>query len=171
MRFTVLGRLRVDSEAGQIPIPAAKQRVLLAALITRVNRAVPVDTLIEVLWAGEPPASARKALRWHVMKLREALGDKELLVWETDGYALRTDPGNVDCKRFEELARDANPYVDSQPVLAGRWLGEALALWHGTAFEEFDDVTELSEESRRLDELRLTVLAQWYAVELRLGRH
>ena len=50
-------------------------------------RVVPVDVLIEELWAGNPPASARKSLQKYVWELRCHLGD-EAVVTEGLGYRL-----------------------------------------------------------------------------------
>ena len=49
MRFLVLGPIQVLQDGRTIPIPAGKQRALLAALLVDANRSVPVDTLIERL--------------------------------------------------------------------------------------------------------------------------
>jgi len=41
-------------------IDAPKQRALLALLLLHANEVVSSDRLVEELWSGEPPASARR---------------------------------------------------------------------------------------------------------------
>jgi DNA-binding SARP family transcriptional activator len=51
-----------------LDIGPAKQRALLAVLLIHSNEVVPTDRLIDLLWGDAPPASAHKALRYHVSK-------------------------------------------------------------------------------------------------------
>jgi DNA-binding SARP family transcriptional activator len=53
-----------------IAIPAAKQRALLAILLLGANELLTGDRLIDQLWGGRPPASARKVLQTYVSKIR-----------------------------------------------------------------------------------------------------
>jgi hypothetical protein len=53
MQFAVLGPLLVSGDGdGEIPLAAGRLRVLLAALVVRANRVVPVDELVEIVWDG-----------------------------------------------------------------------------------------------------------------------
>ena len=66
MWFGLLGPLCVSHEGADIPVPAAKQRVLLAALLVRFGRVVPSAELAETVWDGTPPARAHVTLRSYV---------------------------------------------------------------------------------------------------------
>ena len=58
MEFCLLGPLAVRSGDTVLPIPRGKQRVLLAVLLARAGQIVPVDELIELIWAGRPPGAS-----------------------------------------------------------------------------------------------------------------
>lgn len=74
-RFGLLGPLLVEDPAGQvIAVQAAKQRIVLAALLLSPNAAVSLERLAEVLWDTRPPQNARAVARTYVMRLRQALG-------------------------------------------------------------------------------------------------
>src|SRR5947209_5695271 len=56
MRLGILGSLLVaDDHGNQITVAAARQRTLLAALLVRANRTVPVEELAELVWDTAPP--------------------------------------------------------------------------------------------------------------------
>ena len=59
-------------------VGTGKQRALLALLLLHGNNVVSVETLIDGLWDGEPPASARKAIQVYVSRLRKALGSERI---------------------------------------------------------------------------------------------
>src|SRR6266702_1220402 len=89
MDFGVLGPLRVHDGTRELRVPAAKQRVLLAALILRVGRVVTVEELVEYVWDGEVPGRSTGSLRTHMTRLRQALGPAgELIRTVPSGYVL-----------------------------------------------------------------------------------
>ena len=53
-------------------MPGAKERLLLA-LLAAAGPGVSTDALAETLWNGDPPATARKSLQVHLVRLRSAL--------------------------------------------------------------------------------------------------
>src|SRR5690349_17824486 len=105
MEFCLLGPLTVRRRGVDLPIRPGKQRQLLAALALGAGRPVSLDDLIAVLWAAEPPVSARQSLQNCVMRLRRALGEAGAARIGTrpGGYALRVEPDELDVARFEAL--------------------------------------------------------------------
>src|SRR3954468_12127837 len=74
MRIAVLGPLEVQADDhAPVAVPGAKERMLLAALVAGAPGVVSTDSLAETLWNGAPPASARKSLQAHVVRLRSSL--------------------------------------------------------------------------------------------------
>ena len=71
--FRVLGPLRICVRGTEVPIHAAKQRALAAALILHTNKTVVLDELSDVLWDEHPPRDVRGAIQAYVMRLRHAL--------------------------------------------------------------------------------------------------
>jgi DNA-binding SARP family transcriptional activator len=77
VRFGLLGPLLVRRGGLVVPIPSAKQRVMLAALLLGANRVVSLDELCAQLWGDVRPASALMTLRNYVKRARYALGDTD----------------------------------------------------------------------------------------------
>src|SRR2546429_7469078 len=73
MEFRLLGPVEAYHEGRQVDLGRRRERCLLAILLLEVNRPVPVDRLIGLLWDGRPPASARGALHTHMSRLRGRL--------------------------------------------------------------------------------------------------
>ncbi|MFF2521200.1 AfsR/SARP family transcriptional regulator [Streptomyces liangshanensis] len=186
MDIDVLGALAVRHNGKSITPTAPKPRQVLAVLALHADQVVPVAALIEELWAGEPPRSARTTLQTYVLQLRSliaaALGSepggaeqrtaKDILITLPGGYRLDTGGGTSDVKEFDRLAglgyraADAGDYPR-----AARQLREALALWTGPAFADVQGGAQLDMEIRRLEESRLCALDQRIEADLRLGRH
>jgi len=59
MEFRILGPLEVLEEGRPVALGGAKQRALLAVLLLHANEVVSRDRLIDELWGGEPPDTAR----------------------------------------------------------------------------------------------------------------
>ncbi len=70
MDIDVLGALAVRENGISITPTAPKPRQVLALLALHADQVVPVSALIEELWAGEPPRSARTTLQTYVLQLR-----------------------------------------------------------------------------------------------------
>jgi hypothetical protein len=62
IRFGLLGRITVNRGVGPVELRAPTARNLLAALLLNANRVVPVAQLVEVMWGGDPPATAVASL-------------------------------------------------------------------------------------------------------------
>ena len=66
MRIAVLGPLEVlTEELAPVAVPGAKERLLLAVLTASAPGVVSSDRLVDTLWDGTPPDSARKSLQAH----------------------------------------------------------------------------------------------------------
>ena len=165
MRFLILGPLEVVVASGErLPIAGSKERTILACLIAKTGRVVPVDDLIEELWGDRPPKNPEKALVSYVSRLRRALGpgrtsdtDSGLVVYRGDGYILEADGHVVDAIRFEQLAGEGHRLLDTgRPAEADPVLDEALGLWRGAAYQGYRYTGFGAAEGDRLDELRRT---------------
>ena len=128
MEFRILGPLEVVEQGRALPLGGARQRTLLALLLTRANEVVSADRLIDELWGAQPPRTAANALQYHVSQLRKALAPHEAIVTQEPGYLIRVGPDELDLLRFELLVEEAR---QATPELAARLLREALDLWRG----------------------------------------
>ncbi|WP_439661879.1 BTAD domain-containing putative transcriptional regulator [Lentzea sp. HUAS TT2] len=149
--YRVLGPLEVLLDGEPVPLPGGRCHVLLATLLLRPNRLVPVDELVDHVWDGEPPTAGRahKSLQMVVRRLRVALGDADCVRTLPGGYQAALDPDQLDLLRFRALASSGD-------------LGVASALWRGPALVNVrsdrlhrDDVPLLVNERLSVLERRL----------------
>lgn len=173
--FGVLGPLRIRMADGVVPVRAARQRTLAAALILRANRNVAIDELTEFLWDDRPPRGARGAVQAYVMRLRRALGDgarHELIRTVAGGYLLAVPPETVDLLRFRNLVCAAERSVDAGHLAAAsRQFGQALGLWRGPPFSDIESDVLRRGETFMLAEQRLLTIERRIEIELAMGRH
>jgi DNA-binding SARP family transcriptional activator len=172
IEFGVLGPLLVRCGAARLPIPPGKQRALLAGLLLAANQIVSYDALIDTLWGGDPPPSARVSLQNYVKRLRRSLADCDRIATERRGYLLRVLPGELDLQDFEELARAGRVAARASDwaAAAGRF-AEALSLWRGEPLADVCADVLAQREVPRLAELRLQTLESRIDADLHLGRH
>ncbi|MFG3259350.1 BTAD domain-containing putative transcriptional regulator [Streptomyces sp. NPDC048172] len=152
----------------------ARQRVVLAALLVDVNRAVTVEQLMSRVWGEEPPQRARGTLHSYLSRLRSALAPGDTgtspLTRRPGGYALNVDPLSVDLHRFRHLLARARE-GGTADTRAASLIQEALGLWRGEEpFAGLDTpwlagLRDSLAHERRTAELDLT------DVRLRLGHH
>ena len=167
MEFRILGPLEVVEQGRALPLGGARQRALLALLLTRANEVVSADRLIDELWGAQPPRTAANALQYHVSQLRKALAPHEAIVTQEPGYVIRVGPDELDLLRFELLVEEAR---QAAPELAARRLREALDLWRGPPLADLAHESFAQTEILRLEELRLAALERRFDADLALGR-
>src|SRR5207244_1520873 len=138
MEFRILGPLEVVSQGQALDLGGHKRRAVLALLLMEANRAVSSDRLIEALWEGAPPETARKALQVHISELRKLLG-REQLQTVAPGYLLRVEADELDLARFQRLQEQGRPR-------------EALSLWRGPPLVELAYQQFAQAEIARLQE-------------------
>ena len=127
--YGLLGPVEVRVDGHAVPLPGARQRLVLTMLLVDANRVVPADRLIDELWEAALPADPRGALRTQVSRLRRALGPAggDLATVE-GGYRLTVQRSQLDVTRFEDMLAEADEASGQQAL---RLLDEALALWRG----------------------------------------
>ncbi|MCX5016678.1 MULTISPECIES: AfsR/SARP family transcriptional regulator [unclassified Streptomyces] len=189
MDIEVLGTLAVREQGVSVTPTAPKPRQVLALLALHADQVVPVSALIEELWAGTPPRSARTTLQTYVLQLRTLIATaleqgeggeggegrrtaKDVLVTLPGGYLLNSGGGTSDVREFDRLAGMGYRAMDAGDFPgAARLLREALSLWSGPAFADVQGGIQLDMETRRLEETRLCALDQRIEADLRIGRH
>jgi DNA-binding SARP family transcriptional activator len=180
MRIAVLGPLAVATDDGApVALPGAKERLLLAVLTAGAPGFVSTDLLADSLWDGDPPASARKSLQAHVVRLRSALepgrpagSTGRYVVRRGTGYALAVGSSDVDALLIADRAARGHARLGAGDFAqAERDLASALALWHGDPYADWPDASFAEPERRRLLEVRAGALAGLLEARLQLGRH
>jgi DNA-binding SARP family transcriptional activator len=135
----LLGPLTVRYDGVEVPIPAGKQRVLLAALLLQAGRPVGLDELAEAMWGPRLPVSARASLHTQVARLRKALaGVGPQIVTGPSGYWIEVGTAELDLARFESAlaagraAAQAGSWADAAQCWARDWPGGAVSRWPGS---------------------------------------
>ena len=169
MEFRILGPLEVADGDAVVPLAGVKQRALLALLLLSANQVVSSDRLIDELWPGQPPESARAALQVRVSQLRKALGDGgAAIITRPPGYLVRVGRDELDLQRFERLVGEAD---EAEPAGAATKLREALALWQGPPLADLAYEAFAQHAIRRLEELHVAAFEKRIDADLALGRH
>ncbi|MCL1692830.1 MAG: tetratricopeptide repeat protein, partial [Actinomycetia bacterium] len=173
MDVRILGGLEVLRDEVQIDLGPPRQRVLLARLLMNPGETVTADRLVEDLWPGDVPDTARHALHVYVSKLRAALGpDRDRLTRRNSGYRFSIEPDELDASRFVQLVAEGRASLDrGDPETAHTQLESALAMWRGPVLADIADEEFVRAEAVRLDEIRLVALEQRIAADLELGHH
>ncbi|MFG2055435.1 BTAD domain-containing putative transcriptional regulator [Micromonospora sp. NPDC048930] len=172
MRFGILGSLRVGT--GEATVTAGRDRTVLAMLLLRAGRVVPVEELIDAVWEERPPATARTQLQICVSRLRQRLAvlglPPEIIVRDPVGYGIRIEPDDLDADAFARQVEAGRAAVAAgQPTEARRHYRAALALWRGPALSGITS-RSVRRRAQALDEQRLAALEECVDVELRLGQ-
>ncbi|MGH3129047.1 MAG: BTAD domain-containing putative transcriptional regulator [Gaiellaceae bacterium] len=166
----VLGPVEIVSEAGPVRL-AAMQTRLLAALVVGGGQARSLDELVEAVWDGIAPQSARKLVQVYVSQLRKVLPAEVAIQTVEGGYAARMESGALDSERFERLLRECGEAREAgNAALAASLIEQALALWRGRAYGELAYEDFARAEGERLEELRVEAIEERLAALLELGR-
>ncbi|MBN6034086.1 BTAD domain-containing putative transcriptional regulator [Amycolatopsis sp. 195334CR] len=173
--FGVLGPLRVRHAGTSVPIPAAKQRVLLTALVMAGRDTVSAGRLMNYLWGETPPPSARNTVKNYALRLRRALTDDSgtsPILTTPNGYRLATPVQAVDLHRFQALEGRARAEATAGALAtADDLLRQALRLWRGTPLADVPSDLIQQEIVPGLTERHLATVEFSFDLELRRGRH
>jgi DNA-binding SARP family transcriptional activator/tetratricopeptide (TPR) repeat protein len=173
VEFRVLGPLRVRSGEAVVEVPAARQRVVLAALVARARQVVSFEELAEAIWADRPASAPQVSVRNYVCRLRRVLGAAGgRIVTCAPGYLLDAVDDEVDLLTFARLCREGGA-----AVRCGDWhlaedaLGRALAMWRGVPLADVPSPVLRDVHVPVLESLRLQACEWRTEARLRLGLH
>ncbi|HVQ96329.1 MAG TPA: winged helix-turn-helix domain-containing protein, partial [Mycobacteriales bacterium] len=130
VEIRLLGLVEVWAAGRRLPAGPPQQQTVLAALAVDAGRAVPVEQVIDRVWADAPPARARVAVAVRITHLRRLLaaaeaaevagagdragrepaaaaGAERWIRWQAGGYVLQVEADRVDLLRFRRLAASA----------------------------------------------------------------
>ncbi|MFL6121756.1 BTAD domain-containing putative transcriptional regulator [Actinophytocola sp.] len=150
-----------------VPLGGPGIRSVLAMLLLEPNQVVSLDRIVDVLWAHEPPASARTMVQGYVSRLRQRLteaGVPAYIATTPPGYRMVVDESLIDVTVARALLAEAPGLPAASRV---KLLDEANALWRGPALADLGGRVSAPE----LTELRLAILEARFDAQLELGRH
>ncbi|MFE7767207.1 BTAD domain-containing putative transcriptional regulator [Streptomyces sp. NPDC057438] len=173
MEFLLLGPLVIRSGGNELRVPAARQRVILAALVLNANRVVPVDNIASFVWDGTPPPSAAATIRTYVMRLRQVLGKagRARITTRAPGYLIELEEDETDLGRFTAHRRTADALVQAgRTAEAAEELRRALALWRHDPLMDVPSRTLQDMEASHLQRLHLQTRIWCVDLDLELQR-
>ncbi|GLK17417.1 SARP family transcriptional regulator [Herbiconiux flava] len=162
----VLGPVAVGRDGVWVEPTGRRAKAVLVVLALAAPRAVGVEALIDEVWGGEPPRSARGALQALVSRLRSAFGDG-VIESTTSGYRLgfETDLGEARAA----AARAAQALAGGATEDAARIAAEATALWRGAPGADLDPGELADALAAGADEVAATLDSTAAAAALALG--
>ncbi len=179
VEFRVLGPLELLRDGQPIAVSSAKQRLMLAVLLSHANDVVSVDALVGGLWSSGAPSTALGVVRSYVSHLRKVLetpastsAKPQVLVGMDGGYRLVVQSELFDAAQFERLHRagraamDEGRYADAIGLLNG-----GLALWRGRAFGDLAHEAAMQPAAQRLQELHTLTFEHRTDAAMALGGH
>ncbi len=155
MQFRLLGPVEATADGRRVPLGRRQERWLVCLLLLDAGRVLATSRILDLMWDGDAPPSARRTLHTYVARLRGTLGGYGVdLRGSGDGYLLDVDPAVVDSHRFASAVAAARLVGD--PLHRSRALWEALAMWQGPLFAGAADERLRARVGGALLELRLT---------------
>jgi len=182
MQVQLLGPLWISYADIEMAPVARKPHQILAVLLLNYSRVVPMATLIDELWDGHAPKTARAAVQIYVFELRKKLAEvtgqsmdvvgSEILRTARNGYEFVAELTQFDLRTFRRLERaGVAAMADSDLVTAARDFRAALSLWRGPALADVEPGPSIRAEVAGLEQSRATMLDHRIELELRAGRH
>jgi DNA-binding SARP family transcriptional activator len=180
MRVTLLGPVAAAAGGRELRLGGLKQRAVFALLALNAGRVVPLDRLVDELWADEPPSRATLSLQSYVARLRHVLAevsvqgaDAPRILTRPPGWLLTLDPAQVDVTQFVNLVSSARRTLAiggaDGATTATEFLEQAMEIWTGEPLAGLETVRFAREEAARLNELRLDAIELLLQAHLALG--
>lgn len=171
MKFCVLGSVEVTAGRSRLGLGGVRQRAILGYLVLHAGTVVPANRVLQALWPGVPPATARKMVQNAVSGLRRVL-TAPVLRTDPPGYRLHVDPADVDLFEFRGLALLGRAAVaEGDPARGAALLRAGLSLWRGRAFADLVENGVAWPEIAAIEEERLSAVEDRLDAELVCGRH
>ncbi|MFG2830495.1 BTAD domain-containing putative transcriptional regulator [Streptomyces sp. NPDC048434] len=161
-----------------MPLGGIKQRAMLGMLLLRANRIVPSSKLLDSLWDGRIPPTARKMLQNAASSLRGMLAcdggsaDPPVLLTHTPGYLLRVEPSSIDLNLFTQRTERGRAYAAGADwESARRVLRDALDVWRGPALADLAETCAAWPEAAAVQNAYFVAVEELFDAELACGRH
>jgi DNA-binding SARP family transcriptional activator/tetratricopeptide (TPR) repeat protein len=161
VRFGVLGPVVVNHGDGTVHMGPPRRRAVLAYLLLSRNTLVATDELIDAIWGGAEPATARAQVQMDVSGIRAILrqqGVEQALSGGQGGYRLGVEAGALDLDMFAGHLAAARELSRAKAAgAAAACLREGLALWRGPALADA--------KAAFVDSARSRLAEQWLAAQ------
>lgn len=176
LRVYLVGNVAIEHDDVLVPekrLPGRQGRRLFVVLAWERDHAVPIETLADVIWEGDPPSAWQTALRSLVSKLRGviATATPDALIEQAFGcYQLRLPADAwVDVEIAEAAVHESETAMRAGEL--GRAIGEALVA-NAIARRPFlhgDDGPWVEQRRAHLRQIRVRALTVRGEIALRNG--
>jgi DNA-binding SARP family transcriptional activator len=174
VRYLILGPVEASHEGGTVLLGRQQWRALLAYLLLRRNQVVSTEELVEALWGGVQPDTARNQIQIGISALRRRLrlsNGGSPIATRPPGYVIQVGAVALDVDVFAERVKRGQDLLNvGQPEAASDVLRNAITLWRGSALADitaaYADGARSSLHERRTGAYELLAEAQ-----LAAGRH
>jgi SARP family transcriptional regulator, regulator of embCAB operon len=175
--FRVLGPLRVLRAGADLALGGEKPRAVLALMLLRRNRTVPVSTFAEDVW-GRGAGDVQANLQVLISNLRRVLGPsgsdaQRYIQTSPAGYSMSVPDANVDLARFRSLGATGNAArAARRPADAARAYAAALREWSGErGLEDLAGVPFADAFGQTMEHEWLSVLQARIEADMACRRH
>jgi DNA-binding SARP family transcriptional activator len=169
----ILGTLEIEGSAGLPRLSSYRQRAILAKLALNANGVTSVGSLVDSIWDGNPPTTARSQIQAGVSRLRRILAESGCpasIETRPPGYRLVIQGEDLDSLRFADLTNVARAQESKGRLVAAlTTLKRALSMWRGSVLADVSS-SRLQQAAYRLTEQRLSAQLARFRIELELGR-
>ncbi len=177
VRLAVLGPLVASRGGERLDLGPPKQSAVLAVLLVKANQPVSVNTVVDAVWAEQPPAHGGNVVSKYVGRLRRLIDGPEtppdagILRRTATGYVATVDDEVLDLAEFTSRTARARQLRRAGDLAGVRGeLAAALTLWRGEPLAGL--AGPFFESARqRLAEQRMAALEERIDVDLSHGAH
>ena len=178
MMYEILGSVTIRDGERSADFPARKVQMLLILLLSRANRMVHMDEVIDEIWGEDIPRRAVDAVYVYISQLRKifdyvgGLNMSNRIATRNGGYVLSVEEEELDVNLFlkcadhgRALARENN-FAD-----AVKCFDRARRYWRGPLRWGDDCGSSIQAFAAYLNENYLATVEISNKISLRLGRH
>lgn len=172
--FLLLGPLSVRTEKGTLVLRSVRQKVILALLLLGAGGVVPMERLIEAVWGGTPPPTARSQVQICISALRRTLAAAlpgRTIETHAYGYTLTVRDEDLDTRVFDRtVLAGKRAAADGRLQESTNLFQVALSIWRGNALADLPGLV-MHSAAARLEERRLSAIEQCMEIGIELGWH
>jgi DNA-binding SARP family transcriptional activator/Tfp pilus assembly protein PilF len=169
LRYALLGPVEVTVNGRLMDVQRPRQRAVLSYLLLNANKTVSVSELIEAMWGGAEPGTARTQVQSDISALRRAFKNEGIAIpvrTRAPGYFVASESGQLDIDFFKENFSNARREYERANIEASiEFIDSALGLWRG---DPLSDLTASFVESAQLQLFEMRLSADELHAELNL---
>lgn len=151
IEMSILGPIQIWVDGEERAPSGRVRRSILGLLALRPDQVIAADILIDAVWDGSPPTTARASLQMHITQIRRSVAVDELIVTEGSGYRLALTEDDIDAHRFTHLTRMGLDHLrEGRFRVAAETLKAAVELWFDPPLSDLSHLEAVHTETTEL---------------------